>query len=85
MLRPVNASELLPRENSKAATLAASENAALQFTMNVYYIHNNKLLLTQSSSKGNMQEQLNVSKLKTGYYGLEIIEGTNKRSIKFFK
>jgi len=81
----VNASEVQSTENSEAVALTAIEKAALQFTMNVYDIHNNTLLLTQRSSKGSMQQRLNVSKLKTGYYVLEIIEGINKQSIKFFK
>ena len=60
----INASEIPATENGKAVALTASEKAALQFTLNVYDVNTNILLLTQRSSKGSMQQQLNVSKLK---------------------
>ncbi len=81
----IDASEIPATENSKTVALTVSEKAALQFTINVYDVNTNRLLLTQRSSKGSMQQQLNVSKLKTGYYVVEITEGNNKQSIKFLK
>jgi len=81
----IDASEIPATENSKTVAITASEKAALQFTMNVYDVNTNRLLLTQRSSKGSLQQQLNVSTLKPGYYVVEITEGSNKQSLKFFK
>jgi len=57
----------------------------LQFTMNIYDVNTSTLQITQRSAIGSLQEQINTAKLKMGYYVLEIIEGTQIQSIKFFK
>gem|GEM_PF-1624115 len=82
----INAIELpSTTEDSKIAAITTAEKAVLQFTINVYEVNTHRLLLTQRSSRGSMQQQLNVSKLKPGYYVVEITEGINKQSIKFLK
>lgn len=57
----------------------------LQFIMNIYDVNTNTLQMTKSSNKGSLQYQINTSRLKTGYYVLQIIEGDQTQSIKFFK
>lgn len=57
----------------------------LQFIMNIYDVITNTLQMTQRSGVGNMQHSLNVSRLKTGYYVLQIVNGKETQSIKFFK
>ncbi len=64
-------------------TKTTKEN--LQFTMNIYDVNTNTLQITQQSKRGSLQHQLNTSRLKTGYYVLQIIEGDQKQSFKFFK
>jgi hypothetical protein len=66
-------------------TKAESTKEKLQFIMNIYDVNTNALQMTQRSSRGSLLHQLNISRLKTGYYVLQIIEGDQKQSIKFFK
>ena len=53
--------------------------------MNVYDIATNTLQLTQRSNIGSLKHQLDISKLKKGYYVLQIINGKETQSIKFLK
>lgn len=62
-----------------------STREKLQFIMNIYNLSTNTLQMTQRSSVGSMQHSLNVSNLKTGYYVLQIVNGKETQSIKFFK
>jgi hypothetical protein len=64
-------------------TKSTKEN--LQFTMNIYDVNTNTLQMTRRSNRGGLQYQINTSRLKPGYYVLEIIEGDQSQSIKFFK
>jgi lysyl endopeptidase len=63
----------------------SSTKESLQFTMNIYDAATNALQMTQLSDVGSMQHSLNVSNLKTGYYVLQIVNGKETQSIKFFK
>jgi hypothetical protein len=62
-----------------------SKKDELEFTMNVYDANTSTLQMTQRSGKGSMQHTLNVSKLKKGYYVLQINYEKESQSIKFFK
>lgn len=72
-------------EKYLAENKLSSTKDKLQFIMNVYDVNTNTLQLTQRSSIGSMQHKLNVSKLKSGYYVLQILNGKETQSIKFFK
>ena len=63
----------------------SSNKEKIQFTMNVYDIATNTLQLTQRSNIGSLKHQLDISKLKKGYYVLQIINGKETQSIKFLK
>ena len=60
-------------------------NKEFQFSMNVFDFNTNSLIMMNQSKKGILQHQLNISKLKSGWYILQIIEGEKKESLKFFK
>ncbi|MBX9785138.1 MAG: hypothetical protein K2X48_17765 [Chitinophagaceae bacterium] len=62
-----------------------STKEKLQFIMNVYDVNTNTLQITERSGSGNTQHRLNVSRLKPGYYVLQIVNGKEIQSIKFFK
>jgi len=62
-----------------------SPTSTLQFTMKVYEMNTNILQMVQRSSKGSFQHQMNTSTLRRGYYILQITEGNQTQSIKFFK
>jgi hypothetical protein len=66
-------------------TKTESTKEDLQFIMNIYDVNTNILQMTKQSSRGSLQYQINTSRLKTGYYILQIIEGDQTQSIKFFK
>lgn len=72
-------------EKYLAENKLSSTKDKLQFIMNVYDVNTNTLQLTQRSSIGSMQHKLNVSNLKSGYYVLQILNGKEIQSIKFFK
>jgi subtilisin family serine protease len=62
-----------------------SKKVELEFTMNVYDANTSTLQMTQRSGKGSMQHTLNVSRLKKGFYVLQINYEKESQSIKFFK
>ncbi len=63
----------------------SSGEEKLQFIMNIYDVNTNTLQITERSAIGSMQHKLNVSKLKRGYYVVQIISGKETQTIKFFK
>lgn len=63
----------------------SSNKEKIQFTMNIYDIATNTLQLSQRSNIGSLKHQLDISKLRKGYYVLQIINGKETQSIKFLK
>ena len=66
-------------------TKSKSANEELHFIMNIYDINTNILQITKSSNIGSLKHSINISKLKTGYYVLQIVEDDQSHTIKFFK
>jgi len=64
---------------------ALSQANTMQFTMKIYEVNTKMLQMVQRSSKGSLQHQINTSRLRRGYYILQITEGDQSQSIKFFK
>ena len=56
-----------------------------EFLMKIYDVNTNRLLLSTSCHKGSLQNQLNTSSLKKGYYLLQVIDGKEIQTIKFYK
>lgn len=75
------------KENEEYLKLAKEQSTKdkLLFTMNIYDISTNTLQLSQRSSIGTLKHQINTSRLKKGYYVLQIINGKDRQSIKFLK
>ncbi|MBL7738782.1 MAG: T9SS type A sorting domain-containing protein [Chitinophagaceae bacterium] len=80
---------LIVTANEDAEYLAekgmASAKADLQFTMNIYDMNTQVLVMTAKSNKGSLQHKLNISRLKSGYYALKITAGEQVETIKFLK
>lgn len=57
----------------------------LEYSVNIFEINTNAILYSQRNIKGNMKQQINVSKLRKGFYLLQIIEGDEIQTIKFLK
>jgi len=62
-----------------------NQNGNFNYTAYVYDANTNALIMTKHNEAGNKQIKLNISSLRSGYYIVELVNGTEKKSYKIFK